>query len=228
MREVREDSMRAWADTHPLLAILIALAILGVIILAAALRWLREPDLAQFNQEIDDYAYATEMCAVPEADLVGTGSDDSSDTDGLAPVAGAWVREDPDGAQDVPGPVGSGAAVADFAAGLTPRQRRRAVHKGRIPRDFPGAAQPVPAVQNRTGELHERIPSDDTADRLAWTSDDFERAWHRAKYPHLYADDWFDQWEHDFRLWAVEQEALRVADLAEMAYEALDVAAEMA
>jgi hypothetical protein len=137
--------MSAWIGANPILAVLIAVVVLILIIAGLALLLLRgEEGPAAERAELDAYLDETAHLELTHDETMR----DLREADG---PAGAEDDEPADGEPlplDLPGPLAP-------PAPLTPKQRRRAVHKGRIPRDLPGGGAPAPAA----GEHQERLLS---------------------------------------------------------------------
>ena len=138
--------MSAWIGANPILAVLIAVVILILIIAGLALLFLRHDEgPAAERAELDAYLDETAHLELTHDETMR----DLRQADG---PAGPEDDQPADGEPvplDLPGPLAP-------AAPLTPKQRRRAVHKGRIPRDLPApASTPAPGG----GENHERLIS---------------------------------------------------------------------
>lgn len=152
-----------------LAVVLVLFAALVAFIIWAARRWLAtRTDQAEFDADLDE----TSILELTHDEMAGPMAlpDDEAAVPALRGPADASER-DPLLEQGPP------VLVLPGGADLTPKQRRRAVHKGRIPRDLPAPTGRMPAP--RGGESTERLISGILAAELdagRWLAAEADRA----------------------------------------------------
>jgi hypothetical protein len=124
----------------------------------------------------------------------------------------AAVRDDEPG--EITGPFVITTAEPSRVPRLTPAQRRRAVKKGRIPRDLPGPDGPLSlragalSGADRAGELHHEPPTLERLEALPRRLMTWE-PWHDCKMPVFQTLRESEAWIwHAERFWAAHREQL--------------------
>jgi hypothetical protein len=171
-----------WLEVHPVVVVLAAAITAALVIAWAWHRWIRAASAAVLERELDreDPTITLEIHHERASSDVAAGSDEGPDL--LCMPGALHGPEEQDAGKDdlVPERAQDTSGTPVPAARMTPAQRRRAVHKGRIPRDLPGRPQPVTRGAP-AGELHfsrERILSATEAAELSaaeWLLSDADR-----------------------------------------------------
>jgi hypothetical protein len=179
-----------WLEVHPVVVVLAAAITAALVIAWAWHRWIRAASAAVLERELDreDPTITLEIHHERASSDVAAGSDEGPDL--LCMPGALHGPEEQDAGKDdlVPERAQDTSGTPVPAVRMTPAQRRRAVHKGRIPRDLPGPAaaaamSPGQATSSgvRAGELHfsrERILSATEAAELSaaeWLLSDADR-----------------------------------------------------